>query len=238
MVSGSLSLPSRGSFHLSLTVLFSIGHQVVFSLGRWASRLPTEFLVLHGTLLQIASPLFRLQGFYLVSPGFPRRFVYVSSCTSLPQNISASLLGSYPFARHYLGNRWFTFSSSGYLDGSVPRVPLLTLCVHVRIPDLYFGCVPAFGYLRIYVCLRLPAAFRSLPRPSSAPDAIGILHTLFIALIFVYFLSLQDKLSSHCVFAFRIYLLYFKIICFTLCSCQGPISTLHSAGELRSTLSG
>ena len=26
MVSGSLSLPSRGSFHLSLTVLFAIGH--------------------------------------------------------------------------------------------------------------------------------------------------------------------------------------------------------------------
>ena len=50
MVSGSLSLPSRGAFHLSLTVLFSIGHQVVFSLRRWASRIPTEFLVLDGTL--------------------------------------------------------------------------------------------------------------------------------------------------------------------------------------------
>ena len=49
MVSGSLSLPSRGAFHLSLTVLYSIGHQVVFSLGRWVSRLPTEFLVLDGT---------------------------------------------------------------------------------------------------------------------------------------------------------------------------------------------
>ena len=48
-VSGSLSLPSRGAFHLSLTVLYSIGHQVVFSLGRWASRLPTEFLVFDGT---------------------------------------------------------------------------------------------------------------------------------------------------------------------------------------------
>ena len=49
-VSGSLSLPSRGAFHLSLTVLYSIGHQVVFSLRRWASRIPTEFLVLDGTL--------------------------------------------------------------------------------------------------------------------------------------------------------------------------------------------
>ena len=49
-VSGSFSLPSRGSFHLSLTVLYSIGHMVVFSLRRWASLIPTEFLVLDGTL--------------------------------------------------------------------------------------------------------------------------------------------------------------------------------------------
>ena len=32
-VSGSISLPSRGSFHLSLTVLYAIGHWVVFRLG-------------------------------------------------------------------------------------------------------------------------------------------------------------------------------------------------------------
>ena len=44
-VSGSVSLPSRGSFHLSLTVLFAIGHMVVFSLMRWASFLPSGFLV-------------------------------------------------------------------------------------------------------------------------------------------------------------------------------------------------
>ena len=44
-VSGSLSLPSRGAFHLSLTVLYSIGHQVVFSLRRWSSHIPAGFLV-------------------------------------------------------------------------------------------------------------------------------------------------------------------------------------------------
>ena len=44
-VSGSISLPSRGSFHLSLTVLYSIGHMVVFSLRRWSSFLPSGFLV-------------------------------------------------------------------------------------------------------------------------------------------------------------------------------------------------
>ena len=49
-VSGSLSLPSRGPFHLSLTVLFSIGHWVVFRLGGWAPLLQTGFHVPGPTL--------------------------------------------------------------------------------------------------------------------------------------------------------------------------------------------
>ena len=36
-----------------------------------------------------------------------------------------------------------------------------------------------FGHLRITVCLQLPVAFRSLPRPSSPPDSLGILRSLF-----------------------------------------------------------
>ena len=48
-VSGSLSLPSRGPFHLSLTVLYAIGHWVVFSLGGWSPRFPTRFPVSRGT---------------------------------------------------------------------------------------------------------------------------------------------------------------------------------------------
>ena len=88
-----------------------------------------------------------------------------------PTHISICGLGSYPFARHYLGNRCFTFSSSGYLDVSVPRVPLVILSIHITIPYISIRCVPAFGYLRINVYLQLPVAFRSLSRPSSAPDA-------------------------------------------------------------------
>ena len=44
-VSGSLSLPSRGSFHLSLTVLCAIGSCRVFSLGGWSPLFPTGFHV-------------------------------------------------------------------------------------------------------------------------------------------------------------------------------------------------
>ena len=37
--------PNRGSFHLSLTLLYAIGHGGVFSLGGWALRIHTRFLV-------------------------------------------------------------------------------------------------------------------------------------------------------------------------------------------------
>ncbi len=48
-VSGSLSLPVRGAFHRSLAVLVHYRSPGVFSLGRWASQLPTGFPVSRGT---------------------------------------------------------------------------------------------------------------------------------------------------------------------------------------------
>ena len=44
-ISGSISLPSRGSFNLSLTVLVLYRSQVIFSLGTWSSRFQSGFLV-------------------------------------------------------------------------------------------------------------------------------------------------------------------------------------------------
>jgi hypothetical protein len=44
-VSGSFSLAVRRSFHLSLTVLCSIGHRFVFSLGGWSPQIQPGFLV-------------------------------------------------------------------------------------------------------------------------------------------------------------------------------------------------
>src|SRR5699024_9180220 len=49
-VSGSLSLPSRGPFHLSFTVLCAIGHQGVFSLTGWSPLLQSRFHVSRPTL--------------------------------------------------------------------------------------------------------------------------------------------------------------------------------------------
>src|SRR5215467_15230440 len=49
VVSGSLSSPSRGAFHLSLTVLLHYRSLEVFSLGEWSPLLPTRLHVSRGT---------------------------------------------------------------------------------------------------------------------------------------------------------------------------------------------
>ena len=64
-----------------------------------------------------------------------------------------------------------SFFSSGYLDVSVPRVPPLCT-IYSCMRDRSSTCrVSTFGYQGFYACLRLPLAFRSLPRPSSALGA-------------------------------------------------------------------
>ena len=142
-VSGSLSLPSRGAFHLSLTVLYAIGHQVVFSLGGWSPRIPTGFLVSCGTPDTSLS-------FSLSLTGLLPSLVPLSNGVQL--EITSITLVHTPKVRRPLV--WalsislaatleidVSFSSSGYLDVSVHRVPSITLCIHVNVIRLL---VPGF----------------------------------------------------------------------------------------------
>ena len=61
--------------------------------------------------------------------------------------------------------------SSSYLDVSVRKVPRVRLFYSAHAPLFFITVVSQFGYLRIEAYLQLPAAFRSLSRPSSAPNA-------------------------------------------------------------------
>ena len=61
--------------------------------------------------------------------------------------------------------------SCPYLDVSVQGVPLTYLFDSVCDTQVLPVCVPTFGNLRIIAYLLLPEAYRSLSRPSSAPDA-------------------------------------------------------------------
>ena len=124
-VSGSLSLPSRGPFHLSFTVLCAIGHWVVFSLTEWSPLIPTRFLVSRGTLDSAMLVLISDTRLSRSFAGLPRPFSYqfqINYAVLTPKNKFLGL-GSFPFARRYLGNRCFflflrvlrCFSSPGSL---------------------------------------------------------------------------------------------------------------------------
>ena len=174
MVSGSLSLPSRGAFHLSLTVLCAIGHQGVFSLGRWSSRLPTGFLVSCGTLdsrplsLPFAYGAVTLYG--LTFQTCSTKKIRVSRVHN-PEGPQTPGLGSFHFARRYFGNRCFFLFLRLLRCFSSPGSLLVPYLVQARVTAHYDRRVSPFGHPRINACLRLPVAFRSLPRPSSALGA-------------------------------------------------------------------
>ena len=61
--------------------------------------------------------------------------------------------------------------SSPYLDVSVQAVPHVHLFCSMHVTGVLLQWVSPFGNLRIMGYLLLPEAYRSLSRPSSAPDA-------------------------------------------------------------------
>jgi hypothetical protein len=79
-VSGTISLPSRGTFHHSLTVLFAIGHLDILSLTRWSSQIHAR---LHGSgatrddYRRLSA--FRVRGSYPLWRAVPERFHYASA---------------------------------------------------------------------------------------------------------------------------------------------------------------
>ena len=62
-------------------------------------------------------------------------------------------------------------SSSPYLDVSVQAVPFLRLFYSTQDDGVLLRRVSPFGNLRVVAHVQLSAAYRSLSRPSSAPDA-------------------------------------------------------------------
>lgn len=65
----------------------------------------------------------------------------------------------------------FSFSSSPYLDVSVQAVPRVRLFDSTHADRVLLCRVSPFGNLRVKAYVQLTAAYRSLSRPSSAPDA-------------------------------------------------------------------
>ncbi len=137
---------------------FAIGRSLVFSLGGWSPRLQTEFHVFRPTSrsLSTAESISR-KGLSPSVAGLSRPFRYrlaAIDCRALPISLAATFRIS------------VDFFSCGYLDVSVLRVRLRTLCIQMRIPDCS-GEFPHSDIRGSKLACQLPTAFRRLPRPSS-----------------------------------------------------------------------
>ena len=107
MVSGSFNSAYCGSFHLSVTLLFTIGCRGILSLGGWAPRLHTEFHGIRATLGLLSTEGIgcRVRDCHPVSSAFPdhsacRAFVTPRGPATPKSKLSG--LGSSAFARRYL----------------------------------------------------------------------------------------------------------------------------------------
>jgi hypothetical protein len=192
--SGSLSSPSRGAFHLSLTVLVHYRWPDVFSLGGWSPQLPAGFLVSRGTQgrrpgshrrrrrLRGSHPLWR--GFPAASPASPGP-IRLATPPYNPRAVSRAGLGSSRFARRYYGNLTLMSLPRGTEMFQFPRCPPARLCIHRPVRRLAAGAGCPIRIRPDHRSLAAPrprfAALRVLPRhlaPRHPPDTpYSLAHT-------------------------------------------------------------
>ena len=150
---------------------FTIGLLGVFSLSGWAPMIRTGFLVSRPTQ-DSRRRLYRLpvRGCHPLCRAFP--------------GTSGSLLttyrASYNSDRAETPSVWAMSSSLATtkdIDLFFLFLQVLRCFSSLRLPLIYSGVqasparVAPFGYSRIISCLQIPVTFRSLPRPSSPPEA-------------------------------------------------------------------
>ena len=188
-VSGSISLGFRRSFHLSLTVLvhYRVSACIVVLEGGPPSFPPgsTCPMVL-GNSSHSASGQFHLPDCHRLWSAVPDRSIIARHETSLqretpvePRNpmMATSAVLTPPRFRH----RALSLAATNALSYliSLPAVTEMfhfsacrshRLCIQRRVSTHDGRGVSPFGYPRINACLRLPEAFRSLPRPSSPSE--------------------------------------------------------------------
>ena len=115
---------------------------------------------------------FRLRGSHPLWPAFPYRSTNLSyRCVSpQPRGINPSV---WPLPRSLATTSGISvdFSSSPYLDVSVQAVPYLRLFCSTQVDGVLLRRVSPFGNSGINAYVQLPQTYRSLSRPSSAPDA-------------------------------------------------------------------
>ena len=166
--------------------LCTIGRRGVFSLGSWSTQIPTGFHVSRGTRESCkgGTEPFAYGAITLFGGSFQNPSARLVLCNSpnRPQPIQAkslnpmqaTLAGLTParFGLFRVRSPLLTESLLFSLPGGTemvhfPPFASTELCIHSAMTGHDPSRVSPFGNPRIKACLRLPEAYRSLPRPSS-----------------------------------------------------------------------
>ena len=143
--------PNRGSFHLSLALLFTIGHQVVLSLARWAALIHARF---HGSgatrELRQRATLFGYGTITLYGPAFQ------------PARLNAALV-----TLSHVHNRASGSHNTAYATPVGLHINGLGSSLFDR---LYWGSRCLFPFLQV---LRWVSSLRSLPYTMDSCTAHG-----------------------------------------------------------------
>ena len=165
MVSGSVSLPCSGFFspfpHGTGTLSVS---QEYLALPDGPGRFTQGFTCPALLRVPLSITLLARTGLSPAMERLSRRFRFVTHRISWPYYPGHAVTWSVwavPRSLATTGGITVVFFSSGYLDVSVPRVRPLS----GSIPSVCW--VAPFGHPRIKSHVQIPAAFRSLSRPSS-----------------------------------------------------------------------
>ena len=129
---------------------------------------------------------FRVRGFHPLWPAFPKPFHYSCRITLCGPNpgMTRTPVWALPVSLAATSGIDVSFSSSGYLDVSVPRVPLRTLWIGVRIREVSSRGFPhseISGSMAVCASPELFAAYRvflRLPVPRHPPCALSCLTSL------------------------------------------------------------
>ena len=166
-VSGTISLPCSGCFspfpHGTCSLSVS---QEYLALPDGPGRFRQGFTC--PALLRVLLKWYclRVRGYHPLWPAFPKpfHFIILLYIAALQPRLCRNKtgLGFSHFARHYSGNHYCFIFLWVMRCFSSPR----SLSIFIEYPDCS-GWVAPFGYLRIDSYLPIPAAYRSLSRPSS-----------------------------------------------------------------------
>ena len=170
-VSGSLSLPSRGSFHLSLTFWDGPHFFRQDSTCPDVLRIPLALVLVSPTGLSPAAVCLSIQFGYQN---------FVSCCGPYPARISTDGLGWSDFARHYFRNRFYFLFLRVLRCFSSPGSPRTAMCSPYGNATL----LALSSLIRISADLRMfapPRSFSQLTASFFGAIYQGILREPFVA---------------------------------------------------------